>query len=517
MSSTKSNGSETEPEARLRHRLEHGKEFFEAGGVELPGISTLFLAWKKFGIKGLLFIVLFIGIPTGEYSVLRYAVYSGLPRTVGGFGASFSAEEWSISPLRLRAVARNVKVSASGGQPIFTAGEVEFAGSVWTLLRGLPDMVTFHVFGWRQPFNEIVIRHGNLHLERSLSGRLNWSELVAAVPRARFDEAMSGVYRIHELTIEDSRVRYIEHLPGGTADGIFRSAQAEVTLEQLNGSITDLEPPEEPGSQPTRFVMKGRSASGVFEVSGSGALLVGAPDITSDKGARAVRASNSEPVGGGHYEASIYLENIAAAAYGQMVPITTIVPINGTINGKTTVLVRNGELECRGAFTMKEVRFAPNREIVTDPQNAEVVSRLLVNLVYSGPFELCQSEALAGAGSGSGAAAERPAAYALSRLTEQATADASPGVKALVDRDRRIISGETVETSLSTLTDNLAREMGIRLATKIAGTSGQAVAQSLSEDGQSSGGRSAGKAVLGGVKSVGSGIKRVFGGGKKRK
>ncbi|MBA3640836.1 MAG: hypothetical protein M3451_04555 [Chloroflexota bacterium] len=46
------------------------------------------------------------------------------------------------------ALARNVSIAAPHcDKAVFTAGEVEFRGSVWTLLRGLPDLLTFHVFG----------------------------------------------------------------------------------------------------------------------------------------------------------------------------------------------------------------------------------------------------------------------------------------------------------------------------------------------------------------------------------
>ncbi len=500
----------------VHDRLSGAKEALDAGGIEFPGVGTLFMVWKKLGVKGLLFVILFVGFPTGEYSALRYAVYSGLPRTVGGFGLTFDAEEWTLSPLQLKATARNVRVSEpSSGRPVLTAGEIEFQGSAWTMLRGLPDMLTFHIFGGTQPFNEVIVRHGELHLERSLTGHLNWSDVVQVVPAARFDEALAGVYRVRELKLEDFRVSYIEHLPGGSGDGILRTAQAQVKLDEVNGTLSDLAPPDTAGVRPTRFMLKGRSASGLFEVAGSAALFLpedGTRDSESD--GRLVSMTDRSKAAAYPFEVSVYLENIAAAAYGQMVPVSTIIPVNGVINGRTTIVYESATPECKGSFAMKDVRFAPNPAVVTRPSDVEVIRRLVSNVIYSGPFEPCAAPVV---GQGDDWP-ERPAAEALTRLTVQATAGASPGVKAIVDRDRRIMGGEQVDTTLAAFTSSLAQQMGLRLVSSVAGARGEAVAQSLASSNSSagSGNKGGGNAVVGGVKAVGSGIKRLFGGGSGR-
>lgn len=500
----------------VHERLSGAKDVLEVGGIEFPGVGTLFMVWKKLGIKGLLFVILFVGFPTGEYSALRYAVYSGLPRTVGGFGLTFAAEEWTLSPLQLRATARNVRVSEpSSGRPVLTAAEIEFQGSAWTMLRGLPDMLTFHVFGGTQPFNEVIVRHGELHLERSLTGRLNWSDFVEAVPAARFDEALDGVYRVRELKLEDFRVSYVEHLPGGSGDGIIRTAQAQVKLDEVNGTLSDLTPPDSAGARPTRFTLKGRSASGLFEVAGSAALFQpegGARESESDE--RLVSMSGRSTAAAYPFEISVYLENIAAAAYGQMVPVSTIIPVNGVINGRTTIVYESATPQCKGSFAMTDVRFAPNPAVVTRPSDVEVIRRLVSNVVYSGPFEPCTAPMVGQGDDRPG----RPAAEALTRLTVQATASASPGVKAIVERDRRIMGGEPVDTTLAAFTASLAQQMGMRLVSSVAGARGEAVAQSLASSGSStnSGNKGGGNAVVGGVKAVGSGIKRLFGGGSRR-
>lgn len=511
----------TDGKPSVVQRLNNAKEVAEATGVEFPGLTPFLWVWHRFGLKGLVFIILFVGFPAGEYSALRYAVYSGLPATVGSFGLRFTAEEWALSPFRMKATARHVKVAApSGDTPVFTASEVEFQGSAWTLLRGLPDMLTFHVFGGTQPFNEIVVRHGELHLERSLTGHLNLADAVEAVPETRIEEALEGVYRVEELALEDFRLSYVEHLPGGSADGIVRTAEAQVTLEQIGGYVRGLEPPEKPGARPTRFKLNGRSAAGVFEVSGSAALFAPEGGASEMSAAHGQQVSLEHGTGGPRnpYELSVYLENIAAAAYGQMVPVTTILPVNGIISGKTTVVHDGLTQKCTGGFTMKDVRFAPNPLVVTQAADVEVVRRLVANVVYTGPFEICGSGLLPGSAGAGSSGGDHPAALALANLTQQATATASPSVKAIVDRDRRIMAGDKQQSALSPFAASLAQQMGYRLGGTLGATAGAAAAESLvGADGTPAQPSATPRRnpVVGRMSKVGTGIKRFFGGGKK--
>ncbi len=496
-------------------RLDAAKEALELGGLEIPGISPLLFLWRKLGIKGVALCMLFVGFPVGEYSALRYAVYSGLPRMIGGFGLDFEAKEWSLSPFSMRAVARDVVVKEPGGeQAVFTAAEVEFHGSAWTLLRGLPDMLTFHMFGGQQPFNDIIVKHGELHLERSLTGHLNWADFVEAVPEARLNDALDGIYRINSIRLEDFRVSYVENIPGGSGDGVIRTAQAQVKVDEVTGTITDIVPPAQFGDRPTRFKINGRSADGVFEFSGAAALFPpeGGTRSTAGEGIRRVSLGGDEASVSYPYEISVYLENVAAGAYGRMVPVTTIVPVNGIIAGTTKIVHTGVKPTCSGGFTMTNVRFAPNPLVLTNPDEVEVVRRGVSNLVYTGPFQLCDSGAVPAAAGRT----QPPAAGMVARLAEQATVDASPGIKAIVARDSRSLRGEKVD-AVDTLTSALAEEMGMRLANSIGGRTGVVARQAVESRSASGGGavKGTGRALSSGAKSVGSGIKRLFGGGRK--
>jgi hypothetical protein len=491
----------------LLDRLTHFKETFEAGGIDFPGAGSALFLWQRFGAKGLLLIILLVGFPLGEYSLLRWAVYSGIPRTVGDLGLEFEAEEWSLAPLRLKATARDVTLRGPDSEtPVFTAASVEFDGSFWTFVSSLPDMLTFHLFGGQQPFNDVTISNGELHLERSLTGRLNWWDFAAAIPRERIDEALAGVYQVQRLRLEDFRVSYVEHTPAGSGDGVIRTAQSQIKVDEITATIVDLVQPEEAGEQPTRFTVAGRSADGTFEIAGTAALLPPRPETPSSvpgtPGLQRVSSSDAAVMDTATtrpFEVTIFLDNIAAAAYGRMVPVTTIVPVNGSIEG-TMKIVRVGATPvCEGAFTMRDVRFAPNPMVLPDSEDVELVRTAVTRLSYSGPFTLCDVQPASGAPSPNrNVPGEPPASAMLVRLNEQATSQASPGVKALVQRDRQQLRGEIVNGTVDDLTSALAEELGLRVARSVGGRVGDA----------------SGNALTSGLRSVGGGIRRLFGGGR---
>jgi hypothetical protein len=486
--------------SRITDRVHHAKETFEAGGVDFPGVGPLLWVVRKFGWTGTLLIILLVGFPFGEYSVLRSAVYSAVPRTIGGFGLHLEAEEWDLSPLRLKATARNVRLLASDtDSAVLSAGEVEFQGSAWTFLRGLPDMLTFHIFGGLQPFNEIVVRHGELVLERSLTGKLNMEEFFDNVPPDMQQEALSGVYEIHGIRFEDFRITYIEHIAGGSGDGVIKTAQAQVKVDEINATFNDVTRPEKPGERPTRFRIAGRSADGVFEITGNAALFPPGDAVVPEPPAGMLTSdgNGSDALAFRPFDIAIYLENIAAGALGRMIPINTMVPSEGVLGG-TVKLTRVGkQTSCEGDFTARDLRLIPNTQILTDPVYAEDVRLELAKLVpYSGPMGVCDDDAQAAPSP----AAPPPASYGMARLSRQATAIASPRIQALAAYDQQSLSGHTPRLT--------PRELAVSLGEQAA----ENFAQSLGNRAGLSVPAGAGRTITKGVKGVGSGIKRLFGG-----
>ncbi len=507
--------------SRVHEGVQRVRETLGAAGVEVAGLSGFMYFWKRLGLKGTLLLVLICGFPLGEYSVLRSAVHYAVPRTVGGFGLDFEAESWTLSPLSLKATARNVRLREhSEDKPVLTASEIEFKGSAWTILRSFPDMITFHIFGGRQPFHEVVIRHGELNMERSLSGHMNWEDFVAAVPQARIEEALAGVYPVEMLRCEDCRVTYLENIPGGSGDGIIKTAQAQVKVDEIKATFANLMQPRKTGETPTSFKIQGRSADGIFEITGAGALFPALdkpaipfplPDPSPDRQPEMKTISfNTSAVAGGDlpFEISIYLENIAAAAFGRMVPNTTLIPVNGTIGGNVKVIRTAAKARCEGGFTLKNVHLAANPDVLTDPGELNVVQRSIVNVAYNGRYDVCHADETPTSADGGGdkivpipsapAVTEPPVSMALARLTTQATAKSSPAVQALVERDRQTLRGEKPKATVADLTDNVAKELGVRISHKSASHS-----------------TTDGNGVSKAFKEVGLGFKGLFGGGKK--
>jgi hypothetical protein len=285
---------------KIRERLHETKEILETGGVDLPGVGGFLYIWKKLGLKGALLAMLLVGFPIGRYSLLRSAVYSGIPRMVGGFGLEFKAEEWSPALFSLEATARNVEMRVpSDDKPVFTAGEIRF------------------------------------------------------------------------------------------------------------------------GDRPTSFKVNGRSADGVFEISGNAAVFrsLDTPEPKSDYGLKTASFDREASSAAGDYpfEMSVYLEYISAGAYGKMVPVTTIIPVKGLIGGTVKVVRTSAKTECAGSLMMKDVSFAPNPLMLTKASDFDVVQRSLVNVAYSGAFDLCNGTNSEPEPKGS---VVPPASLALTRLTE---------------------------------------------------------------------------------------------------
>jgi hypothetical protein len=485
----------TRPEAeptladRARHRIEQVDSWLGAGGIHVGGVGTVLYFWRKVGLKRLLPVLLLVGFPFGQYSFLTYAANQTIPRMAGAIGVQFTAQEWSLHPFTLKALARNVQMRLphdAAGAPVFTAAEVEFAGSLSTVLIGLPDLLTFHLFGLHQPFNEVVVRHGELHLERSLAGNLNLTELIDTVPRARIDELVAGLYRVNEIVFEDCRISYVEHVPGVSGGGVIQTVEASINVDGITGTVTGLVPPTADRQRPTRFNFHGRAADGVVQVEGVGAFVsadatskpeaaAAAPDL---KAVSAVGATGTPP----DAETQVHLESIGAAAYARMVPSTTIVPIRGTIQGNISMLRTGTVWECRSNVVMNDVQLAPNPRVLVAKADFAAVQRALQPVVGSGTFDACRP--FGGAPGPEGRPASRPASLMMASFNRQATAHASPAVQALVARDEQSLKGQVVNAALSDIIGQMAGPLGDRLT------------------------------VAGGVKGVSRGIRKLFGSGR---
>ena len=111
---------------------------------------------------------------------------------------------------------------------------------------GIVELATFRPF---HSFHAIAVRHGELHLERSLTGHLNLTDYIDAVPEVRKREISAGAYQVNVISFTDLAIHYVEHVAGYSGSGSFVAADASVktTMPAMNTvrrpSLSPIEPP----------------------------------------------------------------------------------------------------------------------------------------------------------------------------------------------------------------------------------------------------------------------------------
>jgi hypothetical protein len=489
-----------------------------------PAAGTPRLWLHRIGIKGILLLVFVAGFPLGQYSLIGYAVNSSLPALAGDVGLEFHAEEWAYRPFSLTAVARNVEMRSKhdvqrDGKPLFKAAELEFRGSLFSVLKGAKELLTFNRF---HTFNEITIRNAQVHLERSRTGALNWSEFEEGFPKERLQDLLSGLYQIKAVVLEDVRVEYIENLSGPSGGGVIQTAQAAVYVDDIRGAITEIARAKPGEDMPSRIKVRARSSDGTIDIDGKLALrpsgrlwpnpLVAAAPVP---GAASQPTSTADGFG---YQLVIELNNIGAAAFVRSMPPTRVTATAGAVSGRLTVR-SSGTPFCVSSLQMERVEFAPNPQLVRSRDEYDVLQRQLQGRVVTREYQGCEAaeqsqETRPPSGSDGGQKRYASRVVGLTAaFNEQANADAPPDVRAAVARDSQALTGRAANAILndmtSKFTDDLAAKVGGetgRLLQHAAGTRAPGAKNEAPDD----------NAVTRGAKNIGSGIKRLFGGGNKK-
>ena len=514
-------------------------ELVEAACIEVPGVRTVLFLGDRVGWKMLLVIFLVAGTPLGEYSFLSYGVNHVVPRLAGNFGVTFESEEWSFHPFAFKAVVRNVRMRPEhdpAATPVFTAGEIEFKGSPWTVGVGIVELLTFRPF---HSFHEIVVRQGELHLERSLTGHLNLTDYIDAVPDVRKREISAGAYQVSAISFTDLAVHYIEHVAGYSGSGIVETTQANIHFDGISGAVSDIRPSNAENVMPTNVRLTGRSSDGLIEISGKLGLAEGGPQWPVQEPSNAPRPElvsislqqpGSTRAAGEHagwyYDVTIAMHNIGAAAFARVVP-THIMATAGTINGG--VRVRDHLPVCEDVeMTMQNVRFSPNPALVP-ARDLEQYRSVLEHQIVNKRFEICSVIAPPGgdpAQPGDRSAPKntrRGAILLATAFNEQGTAESAPIVRQAVALDSERLTGKGMaNAAIADVMNRLAQQVGQSVTRGLGPQSGQfaqhAINGAATPDRSSASGRSGNSdnPLTKGVKHVGSGFKKLFGGGKDR-
>jgi hypothetical protein len=487
----------------------------EGAGISLHGLGFLLVWWKKLGPLWTTALLIAVSAPVGGCSYLSYATAHSVPDWIGDFGVQFDARDWTIHPLSLSAEAHDVTLRRDEhSDPVFTAASVEFDGSVGTLLSGF--------FTSGAAYNEITIRHGEVKIEQSLTGDWNWAGFIAAVPEARRQAALKGLYEIRQLRLDDLRIVYTEHVPGQSGGGVIQTAQATIYFDAVNGSITDFVRAVEPDDKPTRVELRARTADGIVELTADAAFFADEDQRPADQG-RLVRTAAEVPAGaasreydGPPFSLRLYLENIGAGAYARMVPTTRIVPVKGTLRGTLELASsRTDGITCRSAFAVDDVQFAPNPKLVPARHQYDAIERELQHTRVSDGYDLC-TWSLRPPGR-DGRARRVGGSELLAAFNVETTKTAPVGVRAIAALDQHSLTGSLTSSVMADLNQQLGVSMSREVTRLLGAQSGRAIEQAFAANGLTLDGAagSEGNAVASGVKSLGRGIRRLFGGGNR--
>jgi hypothetical protein len=527
--------------ATLRERFDHFFEWLEAASVEIPGVRPFLFLWHKLGLAGTVLVLALVGAPLGEYSLISLAVNRTVPKLAGDFGMDFDAE-WSYHPFSLKAVARHVKIKPehpASAAPIFTAAEIEFQGSLASTISTVWDAVRLRPL---HTFNEITIRKGELHLERSLNGTMNVAEHWERMDETRRQELKAGLYHINAISLDDVKVEYVERVPGRSGGGVIETAQVNIHVDAISGAITDIGPvdlsavsPNRPPRMPTRISLTARSSDGTLDIQGAVALIeTGGEHVAADARIQRVALGGRDPIAASPdaplYELYVQLNNIGAAAFTRTVPGLELVATRGVVHGK--IVFRDHAPSCESQAAMVDVEFGPNPNVVLVPARYSEIQQQRQHWSYSGKYDPCEGldapdqPAPADANpakkpAGPLNASRTGAAAAVLAFNRQATTTAPPALRSAILRDERKYTGESAaDAAIGDVSSQVTQHLG-QAASKLVGPRTGAVLQrSLAgEPAASQAGanqHATGNPVAKGAKSVGNGIKRLFGGGDRK-
>jgi hypothetical protein len=507
-------------------RAETAASWISGSGIEILGMHRFLLLWRRLGLVGTVIAFVVIGLPATDYSLLSIAANRTVPRLAGDFGVDFQAE-WSYRPLSLSAVARNVSIRPehpANAPAFFTASEVEFQGSVSSVIHSLWDAARLHPL---QTFNEITVRHGVLRLDRSIQGDLNVSDVWNNVDPDRRADLLSGAFHVKAISFEDGRIEYVEHLSGDSGSGMIQTTEAKVFVDGIAGSLLDvrrLDTRDVTSNEvrlPTRLVLAGRVADGTIDARGDLGLLVTnvwpvrpASDPQYRAVATTARSADLSDRPGPYYVVRIRVDNIGAAAFTHAVPNLDVVATQGTIQGTLEV---SDNAPCRGDAFATGVKFGPNPTLKGLPARLERMRRVSDSWNYTGTYSPCSPLAPRGESATDAAgrtmrAATSGAAGLVLAFNRQATATAPLPIRAAVARDTQRVTGlKVADAALGDTADALANELG-NAATRLVGArTGGVVKQSLHGSPGSEAAPSTENPLTKGAKGIGHGLKRLLG------
>jgi hypothetical protein len=199
-----------------------------------------------------------------------------------------------------------------------------------------------------------------------------------------------------------------------------------------------------------------------------------------------------------------------------MVPTTRIVPVKGTLRGTLELASSRADgISCRSAFAVDDVQFAPNPKLVPARHQYDAIERELQGTRVSDGYDLCTWTLRPPGRDGRGRRVG--GSELLAAFNVETTKTAPVGVRAIAALDQHSLTGSLTSSVMADLNQQLGASMSREVTRLLGAESGRAIEQAFAANGLTLGGATGaeGNAVASGVKSLGRGIRRLFGGGNR--
>jgi hypothetical protein len=468
----------------VRVRAQAALDWLKHAGVSMDGVERAFDYCRDYGLFRALAIVILVLTPIVKFVWLPWMGSRIVTTIADTYGLDLEVGDWNGSLWDLRATAEDVVLKARGQH----AREHLARADAITIDLGFFRWIGGH--GW---VKTVVVDEPTVHLERSLSGRWNWQDL------ADVDAGTSSV-RISTLRLDRLRIEWIEHVPGNSGGGVVNTSRATLYVDDANVLLQDVVLPADSREKASRFTLNGRTADGVLSVDGAANFFRfrdrASAVLIASAVAGAAPGTGWAPV----IEASVYLENIGAAAIGQMLARGPLQAAGGTISGRIALALDDAALTCTTDLQLKDVAYAPNAGSMLLRGHTDVLRGELQGFRSTRRVQVGCEGAQEGAG-------YRPLQALQAAVTRQAVADAAPAVRQAALIDERHATGEISDADLKVMGDRVARTAGRALADDFGAAAERAIVNRLTPRGTSG---QAADPVTRGVRSVGRGLKRLF-------
>lgn len=467
--------------------------------------------WKRYGGRRAAMFALAVTLPVLRYEYMPYVLSSAVETMAAGYGLQLTVGEWDGSLTDIKVIGKDVVVTAGGPfreTRLFQADAIEFDWSLsravangWTRVKGCWTAVFLQPCTLpEEVFHRIIVHDASLHLERSMAGAWN---TAAAFDIGSLDDLSSQLqgWRFPAIEGRNVTVSWVEQLPGDSGGGLLEQRFSNLDFSKVTVGLANLQLPVDDRENPTRFTFDGQTADG--QVSVAGLLNV------SRWTAGAWTPS---------YDLSFTLANVGAATVGRFAaPDASVVPKTGTVDG-TVRLASDGErmTVCRIDVALRDVTYVANPRSPYTRTGGTLLEQQLapmrINEVASrdcgAPAELPGPRNVPPMPDPAIPPRVVPASRRTSEtlqtmVTSSALQDGPPLVRGAASFDEAtVVGGQTLTP------EQITADISAQLGQAIGGDRGAAVAKALT-----AGDGSGGNVVSRGARSVGRGIRRLFGGG----